>query len=811
MDLQGLTPQSFADRSRPRRSDGLHPEPGRAAWHIGPAGRLVPRVLPGPRLRAVHPGGHRARRLDHPAAASPSAGARRSRPSTSPPTRCRSASSAAGSTTSSPPRSPTSARAGTRIGRFYIWEGGLGIWGAVALGALGRLDRLPPPRGARSSTSPTARPRASPWPRPSAAGATGSTTSSTAPHRPAVGPDHPRVGPERGPRGAGRQTATADRPRHLPADLPLRVALVPRRWRWLLVLADRRFDLRNGQLFALYIVGYPLGRVVFELMRSDDGQHDPGAAGQRVDVGPRVPARRALYRSGGSGTASCRKCTVRAEDGTSQHPEMSSAHMAGLRGLAAILPDAVANAVHARLGARLGVRTTHLHPKDGDRTCLPRASPPSPATPGLYRREHEHDACGVALVATMRGSAGHDIVDHALTALRNLDHRGATGADPLVGDGAGILTQIPDAFLREVVDFDLPPSAGRTPWASPSCRPTRPSGTPRSPRSRRSPPRRGCGSSAGATSRWRPSSSARSPATACRVFRQLFVSAAGSAGWSGIGLDRLAFCLRKRAEREAEVYFPSLSLRTLVYKGMLTTGQLEPFFPDLSDRRFATELALVHSRFSTNTFPSWPLAHPYRMIAHNGEINTVKGNRNWMRARESQLATDVIPGDLDRLFPICTPGGLRLGLLRRGARAAAPRRPLPAARGADDDPRGVGEPRPRWTRPGGPSTSSTRPSWSRGTAPPASPSPTASLIGAVLDRNGLRPGRYSVTDDGLVVLASEAGVLDLDPAPRGAQGAAPAGPHVPRGHRARPASSTTTRSSPRWPPSTPTRSGCTPA
>ena len=192
------------------------------------------------------------------------------------------------------------------------------------------------------------------------------------------------------------------------------------------------------------------------------------------------------------------------------------------------------------------------------------------------------------------------------------------------------------------------------------------------------------------------------------VFRQLFVAAASRARGRASGLDRLAFCLRKRAEREADVYFPSLSARTMVYKGMLTTGQLEPFFPDLSDRRFATELALVHSRFSTNTFPCWPLAHPYRLIAHNGEINTVKGNRNWMRARESQLASDLIPGDLERLFPICTPGGLRLGLLRRGARAAAPGRPLAAARGADDDPGGVGEPRPRWTRPAAPSTSSTR-------------------------------------------------------------------------------------------------------
>ena len=119
-------------------------------------------------------------------------------------------------------------------------------------------------------------------------------------------------------------------------------------------------------------------------------------------------------------------------------------------------------------------------------------------------------------------------------------------------------------------------------------------------------------------------------------FRQLFVAAATGRVF-GMGLERMAFCLRKRVERELGVYFPSLSCRTLVYKGMLTTSQLEPFFPDLSDRRYVSALALVHSRFSTNTFPSWPLAHPYRLIAHNGEINTVKGNRNWMAARESQL------------------------------------------------------------------------------------------------------------------------------------------------------------------------------
>ena len=160
-----------------------------------------------------------------------------------------------------------------------------------------------------------------------------------------------------------------------------------------------------------------------------------------------------------------------------------------------------------------------------------------------------------------------------------------------------------------------------------------------------------------------------------------------------MALERLAFCLRKRAERETDVYFPSLSSRTLVYKGMLTTDQLDQFFPDLVDERIASALAVVHSRFSTNTFPSWPLAHPFRFIAHNGEINTVMGNRNWMRAREALLAVRPDPRRPRPALPDLHAGRLRLRVLRRGARAAAPGRPLAAARGADDDPRGVGEPR----------------------------------------------------------------------------------------------------------------------
>jgi len=384
-----------------------------------------------------------------------------------------------------------------------------------------------------------------------------------------------------------------------------------------------------------------------------------------------------------------------------------------------------------------------------------------PEDSGLYRREFEHDACGVALIATMRGSAGHDIVDHALTALRNLDHRGATGADPLVGDGAGILTQVPDAFFRAVVPFTLPNSGAYA--AGLAFLPT------------------DAAARAAAKARieelaveehlkvlgWREvpvdADLVGEAARACMPhFEQLFVSSA-MGRQVALGLDRLAFGLRKRAEREVEVYFASLSARTVVYKGMLTTGQLEPFFPDLSDPRFATELALVHSRFSTNTFPSWPLAHPYRLIAHNGEINTVKGNRNWMRARESLLTSDIIPGDLERLFPICTPGASDsasfdevLELLHLGGRSLphAVLMMIPEAWENHElmDParRAFYEFHSMFMEP-----------WDG----PANVCFTdGTLVGAVLDRNGLRPGRYSVTDDGLVVLASESGVLDLDPA-----------------------------------------------
>ncbi|MBW3086386.1 Glutamate synthase [NADPH] large chain [Austwickia sp. TVS 96-490-7B] len=383
-----------------------------------------------------------------------------------------------------------------------------------------------------------------------------------------------------------------------------------------------------------------------------------------------------------------------------------------------------------------------------------------PSRTGLYDPALEHDACGVAMVATLRGTAGHDIVEQALTALRNLDHRGATGADPMVGDGAGILLQVPDAFLRAVVDLDLP-APGR--YAV---------GTAYLPvdDAERADAVRRIESLAVEEGLqvlgWRdvPVRADVIGQVARDVmphFAQLFVTGAGDhSDAEGIAVDRLAFCLRKRAEHETGVYFPSLSARTLVYKGMLTTEQLDEFYPDLHDTRLVSELALVHSRFSTNTFPSWPLAHPYRLIAHNGEINTVRGNRNWMAARESVLASDLIPGDLSRLFPICDPHGSDsasfdevLELLHLGGRSLphAVLMMIPEAweNHAEMDParRAFYEFHGCFMEP-----------WD---GPACVTFTDGSVVGAVLDRNGLRPGRYWITDDGLVVLGSEAGVLDI--------------------------------------------------
>ncbi|MCY7400774.1 MAG: glutamate synthase large subunit [Nocardioides sp.] len=390
------------------------------------------------------------------------------------------------------------------------------------------------------------------------------------------------------------------------------------------------------------------------------------------------------------------------------------------------------------------------------------AFPPSfPAPQGLYDPRHEKDACGVAMVATLTGVASHDIVAKALTALRNLDHRGAAGAEVNSGDGAGILLQVPDAFLREVVDFELPPArayAVGTAFLQ---------GDEATVAATRQRIEELADEEGLAVLGWRevPVDDSRLGATARSVmpsFAQLFVAGRG-VRLTGLALERLAFCLRKRAEAETDVYFPSLSARTLVYKGMLTTDQLDNVFPDLVDERVASAMAVVHSRFSTNTFPSWPLAHPFRFIAHNGEINTVMGNRNWMRAREALLESDLIPGDLERIFPICTPGASDsasfdevLELLHLTGRSL-PHAVLMMIPEAWENHREMDAQRRAFYE----FHSTLMEPWD---GPACVVFTDGTQIGAVLDRNGLRPSRYWVTDDGLVVLASEVGVLDLDPA-----------------------------------------------
>ncbi|GAA2024199.1 glutamate synthase large subunit [Agromyces tropicus] len=386
----------------------------------------------------------------------------------------------------------------------------------------------------------------------------------------------------------------------------------------------------------------------------------------------------------------------------------------------------------------------------------------TPPAQGMYDPAAEKDACGLAMVATLRGTAGHDIITAALDALRNLEHRGAVGSDAGTGDGAGIITQVPDAFLREVVDFPLPDAGAYA--VGNAFLPVDPTG-----RSQVKQQLQRIAASEGLeVIGWRevpvrPEELGTLARAAMPVVQQLYVrssaNTADGAHLTGIALDRLTFRLRKRAERELELYFASLSSRTLVYKGMVTTLQLEPFYPDLSDERFASKLALVHSRYSTNTFPSWPLAQPFRMIAHNGEINTIQGNRNWMRARQSQLESEAL-GDLAPLMPIVTPGAsdsasfdevVELLTLAGRSLPHAVMMMVPEAweKQAEIDParRAFYDYHSMLMEP-----------WD---GPAAIVFTDGSLVGATLDRNGLRPGRYLVTDDGLVVLASEIGVIDL--------------------------------------------------
>ncbi len=382
-----------------------------------------------------------------------------------------------------------------------------------------------------------------------------------------------------------------------------------------------------------------------------------------------------------------------------------------------------------------------------------------PGKVGLYDPAHEHEACGIAFVAKLDGIARHSIVTQGLEALRNLDHRGATGADEAAGDGAGILLQVPDRFLRSVVDANLPEAGAYAVGLA-----FLPADAKRREEVKKQIEAIAEEEDVDVLA-WREvavETGTLSPVSIAVMphFEHLVV--AGRGGEAEIALDRLMFGLRRRAQHEAGVHFASLSSRTLVYKGMLTTEQLEEVFPELLDPTMESALALVHSRFSTNTFPSWELAHPYRYIAHNGEINTVRGNRNWMRAREALLMSNDIPGNLDRLFPICQPGGSDsasfdevLELLHLGGRSLphALLMMIPEA----------------WE--GNPSMDIERRAFYEYHAaimepwdgPACMTFTDGAIIGATLDRNGLRPGRYWETADGLVVFASESGVLPIPP------------------------------------------------
>ncbi len=381
-----------------------------------------------------------------------------------------------------------------------------------------------------------------------------------------------------------------------------------------------------------------------------------------------------------------------------------------------------------------------------------------PAGQGLYDPSQEHDACGVAFVVDIAGRASHDLVEQGLTALRNLEHRGASGSEPDSGDGAGILTQVPDALYRALLP-DLPPAGSYA------------VGTAFLPTGARAAVdaqlviERIAREEGLQVLTWRDlpvdpvgAGLGRTASEVMPVMRQVFLAAPELSSYA---LERRAYVLRKRAEHETGTYFPSLSARTVVYKGMLTTGQLQPFFPDLSDERFSSALALVHSRFSTNTFPSWPLAHPYRYIAHNGEINTVKGNRNWMHAREALLAGGQdLPQDLSRLFPVCTPGASDsasfdevLELLHMAGRSL-PHAVLMMVPEAWENALDMDPARRAFYA----FHASLMEPWD---GPACVTFTDGSLIGAVLDRNGLRPSRWWETVDGRVVLASEVGVLDI--------------------------------------------------
>ena len=400
---------------------------------------------------------------------------------------------------------------------------------------------------------------------------------------------------------------------------------------------------------------------------------------------------------------------------------------------------------------------------------------------GLYRSSDEHDACGVGFVAHVKGRRSPAIVRHALALLVNLEHRGACGSDPDTGDGAGILVQMPDRFFRKTVGFALPAAGSygaglvflpRDRAAQAACRAV----VDHIVREE------GC-----QVLGWRRvptdvNAIGGSAAAVAPAFFQLFIARANGDDEFDpptppalpalpAPFERLLYVIRRRIEQaiaqlaapqRESFYIVSLSANTLIYKGMLTASQIAAMFPDLRDEDFESAIALVHQRFSTNTFPSWPLAHPYRYVAHNGEINTLRGNVNWMKAREGLLLSSVLGEDLKKVLPVITPGGSDTATFdnvleflvmsgRSLPHAVLMMIPEPWAGNPGMDPalRAFYEYHSSLMEP-----------WDG----PASITFTdGTVIGAVLDRNGLRPSRYCVTDDDLVIMASEVGVLDVPP------------------------------------------------
>jgi glutamate synthase domain-containing protein 2/glutamate synthase domain-containing protein 1/glutamate synthase domain-containing protein 3 len=385
-----------------------------------------------------------------------------------------------------------------------------------------------------------------------------------------------------------------------------------------------------------------------------------------------------------------------------------------------------------------------------------------PEAAGLYDPNFEHDNCGIGAVADLTGAQKHETVTRALTVLDHLEHRGASGAEIDTGDGAGLLCQIPDEFFRGVLDFELPPAGDYAVGVM---------FLPRDDESRRSElealVERTIAAEGQALLGWRDvpvdhSVPGQSSSEVEPTIRQVFVGKQLEGDQDAF--ERRVYVIRRVIEREAgeDLAIPSFSSKTIVYKGMLTSPQLPRYYADLGDERFKTAIALVHSRFSTNTFPSWELAHPYRIICHNGEINTLRGNINWMRARESQLASDLFGDDLEKVIPAVRPGGsdsatfdnvLELLVLAGRSLPHALMMMVPEAWENHTS-------MPDWLRDFYAFHSCLMEPWD---GPASVAFCDGTLLGATLDRNGLRPGRWQVTTDDFVVMASETGVLEYPP------------------------------------------------